>query len=290
MKFTVKKDGNLLDVLMVQIGYNSKSKVKKLLKYSKVLINGEQLKRGDAPVTSGQLIEIIKIEKKVQEKIEKEPFKFLYEDEDIIIVEKPAGLLTVGIEGRKLKNLFDILSRFITLRSNGEDKLFLVHRLERDMSGIIVLAKSYEAKNDLQKEWKDCEQRYYALIKGNMPEKQGQLNNYLQLNKEGKAYATNDPSKGKEAITSYEVMKEFANHSILRLSPITSVKEQIRAQLHSNKTPIVGDKKYHEKDNPINRLGLHLFSLQFNHPLTGKEIFVKTPMPKIFLTYGKHKS
>lgn len=161
-----------------------------------------------------------------------------------------------------------------------KNKVFIVHRLDKDTSGIVVFAKNENTKNKLQNTWNDCKRGYIAIVEGNLKVKKDTIKSYLIETKSLDVYSTKDPKKGKLAITEYEVINENKNYSLLKINIKTGRRNQIRVQLSDINHPIIGDKKYHSKTNPINRLGLHANYLEFK--LDNKIYVFEAKYPKEF--------
>lgn len=202
----------------------------------------------------------------------------IYEDKEIIVANKPSGLLTIS-DNKSNNSLYSEVRSYLNKKN---EKVFIVHRLDKDTSGIILFAKSEQLKKHLQDNWNDiCILReYIAIVEGVPKSKKDRLVNYLKESKTMQVYITNDKIKGKVAITNYEVIKENNKYSVLRVWIETGRKNQIRAQLANIYHPIVGDKKYKASSNPINRLGLHATKLIIN--IKGKEMEFIAKMPKCF--------
>lgn len=204
----------------------------------------------------------------------------LYEDKEIIIINKPNGLLTIAND-KNSNNLYHEVRDYVK-KQNPRNKIFIVHRLDKDTSGIVLFAKNEKAKKYLQENWNSFTREYIAVIEGIPNPKKAKLVNYLRETKTLFVYVTKNPKDSKKAITNYEVIASNKKYSLLNISIETGRKNQIRAQLSYIGNPIVGDKKYDAKTSPINRLGLHANKLIFIHPVTHKEIKIESPIPKQF--------
>lgn len=232
--------------------------------------------------------------KKKKTKINVPPKKFqprglniLHEDRDIIVVNKPFGLLTIGTDKEKNRTAQHILDHYVK-RNNQKSKnrVFVVHRLDRDTSGLLIFAKTEEAKKYLQDNWKDFTKKYYALVHGNLTLKEGTISSYLTTNKAFKVYSIKDSTKGDYAETGYKVIRDSAELSLLEITLVTGKKNQIRVHLSEKGHPIVGDKKYgskeldnHLKETNVKRLMLHSGYLCFNHPFSKEKMEFRTKIP-----------
>jgi RluA family pseudouridine synthase len=208
----------------------------------------------------------------------------IYEDRDLLIVDKPAGLLTMATDSEKTKTAYASLTDYVkkgSIRSN--HRIFIVHRLDRDTSGILIFAKTEDAKLKLQENWEQTSKKYIAVTHGIWEEKSGIIESYLAENKAQVVYSTKDPSLGKFSQTEYKVIKETEKYSLVEVNLLTGRKNQIRVHFADKKHSIVGDKKYGEEKKQYQRMALHSFSIKFNHPFNGKEMVFETPIPT-FLT------
>jgi tRNA pseudouridine32 synthase/23S rRNA pseudouridine746 synthase/23S rRNA pseudouridine1911/1915/1917 synthase len=207
----------------------------------------------------------------------------LHEDQDIIVVDKINGLLTMGTEREKEKTAYFILTDYVRKGNpRSRNRVFIVHRLDRDTSGVLVFAKSEHAKQFLQNNWKDFSKTYFAVVHGQMKEKEGTITSYLVENSAFRMYSVNNPEKGKFSKTGYKVLKENANFSLLEINLFTGTKNQIRVHLAENGNPVAGDKIYGNAEKGINRLALHSASLTLVHPYSKKNMTFQTPVPPYF--------
>ncbi|MFA5293862.1 MAG: RluA family pseudouridine synthase [Phycisphaerae bacterium] len=207
----------------------------------------------------------------------------LYEDSDIIVVDKPAGLLTVATETNKTKTLQYILTDYVRKGcAKSRNRVFTVHRLDQWTSGVLIFAKSEEMKLALQAQWKDTEKKYIAIVHGRLSPKQGTISSYLTENKAFVVYSTPNPAKGKLAHTAYKVLKETGLFSLVEINLLTGRKNQIRVHFADKGCPIAGDRKYGKSKDDFKRLALHSKSISFKHPATGKQMTFETKLPAYF--------
>jgi tRNA pseudouridine32 synthase/23S rRNA pseudouridine746 synthase/23S rRNA pseudouridine1911/1915/1917 synthase len=199
--------------------------------------------------------------------------KILYEDKDLLVVDKPAGLLSVATATNKTRTAYCILTDYLRKGySKSRNRLFTVHRLDQWTSGVLVFAKSEEIKLRLQDNWKETEKKYLAVVHGRLPKKEGVITSYLAENKAFVVYSTNDPQKGKLARTAYKVLKETHSFSLLEVTLLTGRKNQIRVHFADKGHPVVGDRKYGKAGDNFRRLALHSKSISFKHPATGRQL------------------
>jgi 23S rRNA pseudouridine1911/1915/1917 synthase len=209
----------------------------------------------------------------------------LYEDKDILVVDKPAGLLAVATEREKTRTAHSILTEYIRKGCGRCRKyLYVVHRLDRDTSGTLIFAKSEEAKLRLQDRWKQTEKKYLAVVHGRCEKSSGTITSYLAEDKKYNVYTTSDSSKGKLSQTAYCVLRMTKRYSLLELVLLTGRKNQIRVHLADIGHPIVGDTKYGKEDDPQPRMALHARSISFKHPFNGKELSFTADVPPFFST------
>jgi len=209
--------------------------------------------------------------------------EILYEDDYLIVVDKPAGLLTVKTLTDKTHTVQYILNDYIR-KGNFRSKkiIFPVHRLDQWTSGALIFAKSREIKMALQDQWQSVEKKYIAVVHGTLAQKQGIIASYLAENKAFVVYSTTNAKKGKLAKTAYTVLKESANFSLLELTLLTGKKNQIRVHFSDLGHPIIGDRKYGDPKDNYKRLALHAKSISFKHPTTDKQLTFTAKPPAFF--------
>lgn len=272
-KYIVKENEILIEFLKKMFSNLSKNSVKSLLHNEKVFVNGNMTTKYNYELNAGDIVEI-------REKVAKN-IDIIYEDKDIIVINKPSGLLTVATEKEKNKTAYHLVMEYLK-KKNKNNRIFIIHRLDKDTSGIIMFAKNERAKHLYQDNWNDIVKKrcYYAVIDGKMENKEGTIKSYLKENG-NMVYSVKDRS-GKLAITEYKVLKERKNISLLDINLKTGRKNQIRVHMKENKTPILGDLKYGEKSKLINRLALHAYKLELINPVTKKLLTFEINMPNEF--------
>lgn len=277
MKLVVKKEGELLDYL-----YNNldmpKKRIKQYLTHGSIFVNNNRTRKYNLKVVPGMTI-VIDTDNKNKKTL---PFDILFEDEHIIVVNKPSGLLTIATEKEKDKTLYHIVREYLVSK-NQYARVFIVHRLDKDTSGIVVLAKDEKTKNKLQENWNEYVtlREYVAVVHGKPKRDEDRIVQKLKETKTNLVYITKDPD-GKEAITSYKVIKSNDDYSMLNINIETGRKNQIRVALSSIDTPIVGDKKYGLKNDKETRLYLHANRLKMYYPEIKKDILFETTTPNEF--------
>lgn len=209
--------------------------------------------------------------------------EIIYEDEHILAVNKPPGLLTISTDREKSKTAYFILTNYIRKGyAKSLKRLFIVHRLDRETSGIMLFAKSEGVKLSLQSRWKETSKKYLAVVHGICRKSSGIISSYLTENRAHVVYSTSDSTKGKLAVTSYNVLRQTRDLALLEIELLTGRKNQIRVHLAEHGHPIVGDRKYGKQARSHTRLALHAKSISFLHPSSGKQITLETPVPAYF--------
>jgi tRNA pseudouridine32 synthase / 23S rRNA pseudouridine746 synthase len=207
----------------------------------------------------------------------------LYEDADILVVDKPCGLLTMGTERDKSRTVHSILNDYVRKgNSRSRNRVYIVHRLDRDTSGILLFAKSEEAKLFLQSEWDNTEKIYLAVVVGHLSPPLGTISSYLAENSAFTVYSTPDPAKGKLSHTAYTLVKELKGLSLLQIHLVTGRKHQIRVHFAEKGHPVVGDRKYGRGHATYANLALHALSISFTHPVSGARLRFETRIPGLF--------
>jgi RluA family pseudouridine synthase len=207
----------------------------------------------------------------------------LYEDKDILVAVKPSGLLTMGTDRDKSRTLYAILTDYVRKGyPKSAKRIFIVHRLDRDTSGIVIFAKSMEAKLQLQGQWEETGKHYIAIVHGRLEKREGMISTYLAENKAHLVYSTSDAAKGKLSRTVYRVLRDTKEFSLLEVNLLTGRKHQIRVHLSEIGHPVVGDAKYGKGRKRFKRLALHARSISFIHPSSGKRLTFETGFPEYF--------
>jgi tRNA pseudouridine32 synthase/23S rRNA pseudouridine746 synthase/23S rRNA pseudouridine1911/1915/1917 synthase len=215
--------------------------------------------------------------------------KILYEDRDIVVIDKSSGLLSVKANYEAVKTAHHLLTNYVRKGNpKSKIKLFVVHRLDRETSGVLIFAKSFEIREKLAKQWSNVEKKYIAIVYGKLTEKSGIIESYLAEGDDYKMQSVSNPQEGTFARTKYKVIKESKNYSLLEIDLLTGKKNQIRVHLSDKGHPIVGDKKYRE--NTKGRLALHALSIRFKHPFNNEEMTFETKIPEYFTTYFNNRT
>lgn len=209
--------------------------------------------------------------------------EIVYEDKDLLVANKPAGLLTVKTATEKTRTVHYILTDYVRKGNpKSRNQVFTVHRLDQWTSGILVFAKSEAIKDSLQTRWKETKKTYITVVHGQLAAKEGVITSYLAENARHVVYSTPDTTKGKLAHTAYKVIKEKGPFSLLEIDLLTGRKNQIRVHLTDQGHPVVGDRKYGDNKDGFSRLALHSRSICFPHPTRDELMTVETKVPSCF--------
>jgi 23S rRNA pseudouridine1911/1915/1917 synthase len=255
-----------------------------MLLQERITVNGKLCKIGNIQVRSGDVIEIgprSRIPSKLPAGLE-----ILYEDSDIFAIQKPSGMLTVATIDERERTVYAYLKQHLK-ESDPRQKLFIVHRLDKFASGVLVFARSEKVKAALQKLFSKhaIQRKYWAIVEGKVEKNQGTIRSHLAEDKSFRMHSTNDARRGKSAVTHYRVLRRFPALTVLEVTLETGRKNQIRVHLSEMGHPIVGDRAYGSAQDLLGRLGLHAFCLGFNHPTKGIPLLFQTEPPPEFRRY-----
>jgi 23S rRNA pseudouridine1911/1915/1917 synthase len=280
MRATVKTPGVLLDVLAEMFPDSSRTTLRQMLQNGRVRVNGEIEKNARAVVEGG---DELSVGQKSTGPVLPPELTILHEDDDLVVVFKQHGLLTVATERQRETTAQAYLNEYLKRKKEG--RIHVVHRLDRETSGVLVFAKSFDAREALKEQFAahDVERSYVAVIEGELSPKHGSFRSWIRerrdLRMESVPAGTAD---AKEAVTHYRTAASNARHSLLEVTLETGRKNQIRLHLAESGHPIVGDRLYGSRENPLGRLGLHARVLGFAHPGSGEKMHFSVPEPKPF--------
>ena len=277
MKITVKKEGQLLDYLYNNIDM-PKKRIKQYLTHGAIFVNNTKTTKYNYRILPGMTI-MIDTDSKNKKTL---PFDILFEDDHIIVVNKPSGLLTIATAKEKEKTLYHIVREYLVSKDKNA-RVFIVHRLDKDTSGVVVLAKDEKTKNKLQENWNEYVslREYVAVVHGRLNKESDRIVQKLKETKTNLVYVSRD-NDGKEAITNYKVIKENNDYSMVSITLETGRKNQIRVAFNTLHHPIVGDKKYSTIKDNESRLFLHANRLKMYYPEIRKDILFETSTPNEF--------
>lgn len=279
-QFKVTQAGGLLDFLLLNLKNQSRNHIKSLLTHRLVSVDGAVITQYDSALSKGQIVSINR--PVIQAQTQKGP-DIIYEDRDIIVINKPSGLLSIASDKEKEATAYRMLTDYVRLK-NPRNRIFAVHRLDRGTSGILLVAKNEKMKFALQDNWADLvsQRAYIAVVEGQLKEKSGRIQSWLKETKTLFMYSSSKVGDGLEAITNYKVLNETAEYSLLDIHLETGRKNQIRVHMKELGHSVVGDKKYGAKTDPLKRLGLHAYKLELKHPLSGRVMCFETRPPHSF--------
>lgn len=280
MKTIIVKSLTLFEFLTEHYPDSPRTRIKKLLQSGTVRVNDESVTLYSFPLNPGDIVDI-NLHPGISAKT-KAPFPVLYEDQHVIVIDKPAGISTSSTDGSK--NIQEIVSQFLKQLSKDKVRSFVVHRLDKEVSGVLLFAKSELAMNAIKDNWKETDKHYYALVEGVPANPEGTIKSWLIEDKSLKMHSASESAEGKYSVTHYKTVRLLDNYTLLDIKTDTGRKNQIRVHLSDIGCPIVGDRKYGAATDYIRRVRLHAYSLSFPHPLRSELITVKSPMPAGFLS------
>ena len=277
----VPETTTLLAFVEKRLADHSKTKVKSMLKHNQFAVNSMPTSQFDTPLEDGDKVSVNFT--KSFRVFSSPRIKLVYEDNDILVINKGYGVLSMGTDNIKEGTAYSIMREYVKY-SDPRAKVFIVHRLDRDTSGLMMLAKTMEAKDTMQHNWNNMvlNRKYVAVVEGVLPDDEGVVKSYLAETAQFEVYSTQDPTKGQLAITRYKVLKRSSGYTLVELELDTGRKNQIRVHMKDLGHPIVGDRKYGASSSPIRRLALHARTLRFVHPITRKEMNFELPVPTRF--------
>lgn len=278
----VNEPSELLNFLVLKFPEKSRTAIKSLLAYKQITVDDLVTTQFNFQLKRGQTVYINK--SKSDEKPRFRGLRIVYEDQDLIVIDKSSGLLSIASETEKIKTAYSILSEYVK-RFDPKNLIFIIHRLDRDTSGLMMFAKSKRVQEKMQEAWKEAivERVYVAVVEGIVEKEEGTITSWLKENKALVMFSSQIPDDGQKAITNYKVLKTGKQFSLLEIKLETGRKNQIRIHMKDLGFPVTGDKKYGAKLSPIGQMGLHARVLAFKHPVTGKALRFETPIPSKFL-------
>lgn len=281
LTFKVKEQNELMKFLIENLPNKNRNNIKSLLKNKQVLVDDAAISQFNHPLNPGQ--EVMITESRFSDK-DMKGIKVVYEDEYLIAVEKASGILSIATDKEREKTAYNIVKNYVKSR-NPLEKLFIVHRLDRETSGVMIFAKTEEMQQILQTNWQKMvlERTYVAVVEGKVEKNSDTIISYLKENSAFVTFSSDKEIEGsKKAVTHYTVLKRSKGFSLVEANIETGRKNQIRVHMQSLGHSVVGDKKYGATTNPLGRLGLHAKSIIFKHPKTGKILSFQTGIPAKF--------
>lgn len=279
--YTVETETQLLDFLIAILSDKSRTTVKSYLSHRQVAVNDIPTTQYNTPLHKGDIITInfsrgYKIFKHQR-------LKILFEDDYLIVIDKGYGLLSMATKNEKTETAYRIVSDYIK-SSDPDAHLFIIHRLDRDTSGVMMFAKRQRIQELMQRNWNESviERKYMAVVEGTIEPSEGEIKSYLKENAAMQVYSTSNPEEGQLAVTQYKTIASNKRFSLVEVQLETGRKNQIRVHMHDLGHPIIGDRKYGSECNPIGRVALHAATLRFRHPITKQELHFESILPSKF--------
>ena len=273
MKFRTNKPILLAELLQAKIGC-SMTKIKETIAQEAIFINDVLNTEPNPLLAKNSRVEIRKTNRLTDERIQ-----ILFEDKHLIAVEKPAGILTNKSRNDSSQTLFGKINHHLRTKSHNQERAFVVHRLDQKVSGVILFAKTTAAEKYLKENWYDFRKTYHALVEGCPKEPKGTIESWLTEDRHFKVHSGQKRPESKRAVTYYQIEKKTPNFTLLAITLGTGRKNQIRVHMADMGCHIAGDMKYGASTNPLNRIGLHAFRMELNHPATGKRMIIEAPTP-----------
>lgn len=278
---TVQQPAELLAYLFAIWPEEKKKQIRNWLKFQAVTVNGRPITQFNHPLQPGDVVAIRSDRFAVPKTVLTSGIKVFFEDAHLIVIDKPADLLSIASEAEQEKTAYFQLNEYLRQgRGHARDRVWIVHRLDRETSGLMVFAKTPEAKEALQTGWDQAEKVYEAVVEGRLRDDAGTFESDLDETNPFKVRSAPASALTRHAVTHFKVLKRREWRTLVQLTLETGRRHQIRVHLADAGCPIVGDKKYGAKSDPAERLGLHACSLRFPHPETGKEMHFNSPLPK----------
>ncbi|MFS0574697.1 RluA family pseudouridine synthase [Sporosarcina sp. 179-K 3D1 HS] len=278
-QYKVEAEGELLSFLLGCMKKSSRNSVKSMLARGQVTVDGKVVTQFNHLVVPGQLVAIISNQTAKSES-ELKGVAILYEDDDLLVVNKEAGLLTIATRNEREMTAYRQVTEYVQ-RENPKNRIFIVHRLDKETSGVLLFAKSEKVKHILQDAWNERakERVYAALVEGNVEKKEGTISSWLKESRTLKMFSSPTDNGGQHAVTHYKKIRSNGRYTLLEVRLETGRKNQIRVHMEDIGHPIAGDKKYGATDNPLKRLGLHASALVISHPRTGELMRFEAKVP-----------
>jgi 23S rRNA pseudouridine1911/1915/1917 synthase len=278
---TAEHPAELLPFLFAWHPEVKRTKVRQWLKHGSVQVNGQSVTRTNHSLQTGDVVSVRTKSAVQAEGLLPPGMKLLFEDGSLIVIEKPKKLLSTASATERAKTAYAFLTNYVRRgKPQGPERIWVVHRLDREASGLMVFAKTEAAKQALQADWDKAEKQYLAVVEGHPPSDHGVLRSHLDESGPYKVFSVPPSERTRLGVTHYRVVKQKGPLALLEVRLETGRRNQIRVHLADAGCPIIGDHKYGAVTNPAQRLGLHASSLQFKHPLSEELLRFESPLPR----------
>lgn len=280
-EFKVKEPAQLLPFLIEKQVRKSRNAVKSLLAHKQIKVNNKLTTQFDLELKAGDVVAVMKYNQ-ARKRNRLKGLSIVFEDEYLIVIEKDAGMLSVGTDKEKTLTIFNVLNQYVKAKDKNTERIFVLHRLDREVSGLMVFAKDMDTQSMFQRNWDSLvpHQTFTGILEGSLLPAEGTIKSWLTENKNFMVFSSSSDNGGLEAITSYKTEQVNNRYSQVVFTLKTRRKNQVRAQMNQLKHPIVGDRKYGAPNNPIKRIALHGSELTVTHPVTGQKLEFKCTLPK----------
>ncbi len=279
--FEISQPGPLLEQMFHAWPEEKKKQIRTWLKFQAVTVNGRPVSQFNHPLAVGDSVAIRSDRFAAPKTSLPSGIQIFYEDAHLLVIAKPENLLSIASEAEPEKTAYFQLTEYVRqAHPRSKERVWIVHRLDRQTSGLMVFAKTPETKEILQSRWDQFEKKYEAVVEGRLPQETGTLKSDLDESNPFKVFIRPASALTRHAVTHYRVLKNNRHRSLVELTLETGRRHQIRVQLSSLGCPIVGDEKYGAKSDPAGRLGLHSCFLRLIHPVSSQELRFTSPLPK----------
>jgi 23S rRNA pseudouridine1911/1915/1917 synthase len=279
--FLIAQPGPLLEQMFSAWPDEKKKQIRTWLKFQAVTVNGRPVSQFNHPLTIGDTVSIRSDRFAIPKTTLPSGIKIFFEDASLLVIEKPTNLLSIASEAEPEKTAYFQLTDYLRQsHTRSKERVWIVHRLDRETSGLMVFAKTPDAKEILQRNWDTFEKKYEAVVEGHLPQETGTFESDLDESNPFKVFIRPASTLTRHAVTHYQLLKKNRHRSLVELTLETGRRHQLRVQLSAVGCPIVGDEKYGAKTDPAKRLGLHSCFLRFPHPLSKQELLFTCPLPK----------
>jgi len=290
IEYVVKEKNTLMEFLLLTLTGQSRNNIKSLLSRKQVLVNDVPISQFDFALYAKDLVKVTPFTNRRVVVIKGDKLSVIHEDDELIVINKQSGLISIASDKESVRTAYRLVNEHVQ-RNDPRARVFVVHRLDEDTSGVLMFAKSLDLRDALQDDWNNIvtKRGYYAIVEGNLEDKEGVVKSYLHKTKTNMMFSGHKgrDGEGQYAETEYKVVKNNDNYSLIDVNLKTGRKNQIRVHMNDLGHPVVGDKKYGIKNADATRLMLHAYEINFIHPFTKKLVKFKAKTPNIFATFVK---